>query len=127
MYGNSSSAPAGQYSGVPSCANKDLLTDLARGAITNTFFGAVFTLSFNACGKQSIYQDRLGTTIAETFLLKRKAFFVGEWGFEGYVTTGSKTVFFRHLYIKMMILPRQARDKHRETTQKGTVLLQALT
>jgi hypothetical protein len=28
-----------------------------------------------------------------------------------------KTVFFRHLYIKMMILPRQARDKHRENSK----------
>jgi hypothetical protein len=38
---------------------------------------------------------------------------------------GKKTVFLSHLYIKIIILPRQARDKHRETTQKGTVLLQA--
>eukprot|EP01046_Picozoa_sp_COSAG06_P046963 COSAG06_NODE_6739_length_2801_cov_3.127636_1_plen_81_part_00 len=29
-----------------------------------------------------------------------------------------ETVFLSHLYIKMMILPRQARDKHREATQK---------
>ena len=33
------------------------------------------------------------------------------------IVSGEKTVFFRHLY-KMMILPRQARDKHRESTQK---------
>jgi hypothetical protein len=26
--------------------------------------------------------------------------------------------FFRHVYIKTIVLPRQARDKHRETTQK---------
>jgi hypothetical protein len=31
-----------------------------------------------------------------------------------------KTYFLRHLYIKTIILPRQARDKHRETTQKRT-------
>jgi hypothetical protein len=37
---------------------------------------------------------------------------------------GDKTVFFRHLYIKMMILPRQARDKHRENSKKEAVLLQ---
>jgi hypothetical protein len=37
---------------------------------------------------------------------------------------GDRTVFLRHLYIQMMILPRQARDKHRESTQKRTVLLQ---
>ena len=29
-----------------------------------------------------------------------------------------KRHFLRHLYIKINILPRQARDKHRETTQK---------
>ena len=33
-------------------------------------------------------------------------------------------VFLRHLYIKMIILPRQARDKHRESTQKRTRFLQ---
>ena len=31
---------------------------------------------------------------------------------------GNKTVFLRHLYIQMLILPRQARDKHRESLQK---------
>ena len=29
-----------------------------------------------------------------------------------------KTAFLGHFYIKCIILPRQARDKHRETTQK---------
>jgi hypothetical protein len=30
-------------------------------------------------------------------------------------------VFLRcHLFVKMIILPRQARDKHRESTQKWT-------
>ena len=33
-------------------------------------------------------------------------------------TTGEKMVFLSHLYIKMIILPRQARDKYRESTQK---------
>jgi hypothetical protein len=32
--------------------------------------------------------------------------------------------FSSHSCIKTMIQPRQARDKHRETTQKRTVLLQ---
>ena len=32
--------------------------------------------------------------------------------------SGDKTVFLSHLCIKMMILPRQARDKHRENSQK---------
>ena len=32
-----------------------------------------------------------------------------------------KRVFLRcHLFVKMIILPRQARDKHRESTQKWT-------
>ena len=31
----------------------------------------------------------------------------------------TKTVFLSHLYMKTNILPRQARDKHRESTQKG--------
>ena len=39
-------------------------------------------------------------------------------------TQVEKTVFLRHLYIKIIILPRQARDKHRENSKKETVLLQ---
>jgi len=35
---------------------------------------------------------------------------------------GEKTVFLSHLYIKMMILPRQARDKHRENSKKARLL-----
>ena len=35
-----------------------------------------------------------------------------------------KRHFFRHLYIKMMILSRQARDKHRENSKKEAVLSQ---
>ena len=31
---------------------------------------------------------------------------------------GRKRVFLRHLMLKMISLPRQARDKHRECTQK---------
>ena len=33
-------------------------------------------------------------------------------------SAGKKTVLLSHLYIKTIILPRQARDKHRESTQK---------
>eukprot|EP01046_Picozoa_sp_COSAG06_P012088 COSAG06_NODE_698_length_12975_cov_108.592575_8_plen_118_part_00 len=32
---------------------------------------------------------------------------------------GKKTGFLSHLYIKVMILPRQARDKHRENSKKA--------
>ena len=30
-----------------------------------------------------------------------------------------KTAFLSHVYIKTIILPRQARDKHRESTQNA--------
>jgi hypothetical protein len=33
--------------------------------------------------------------------------------------SGKKTGFLGHLYLKMMILPRQARDKHRENSKKS--------
>ena len=36
-----------------------------------------------------------------------------------------KRHFLSHLYIKCIILPRQARDKHRESTQKSAVFSQA--
>eukprot|EP01046_Picozoa_sp_COSAG06_P009503 COSAG06_NODE_497_length_15020_cov_7.417733_13_plen_201_part_00 len=36
----------------------------------------------------------------------------------GTAVYGEKTPFLRHLNIKCIILPRQARDKHRESTQK---------
>ena len=35
-------------------------------------------------------------------------------------TCERKTAFLSHLYIKTISLPRKARDKHRETTQKKT-------
>ena len=37
------------------------------------------------------------------------------------VTRWGKRHFLSHLYIKCIILPRQARDKHRESTQKRAV------
>ena len=33
--------------------------------------------------------------------------------------SGQKTVFFSHLCIKCIVLPRQARDKHRENSKKS--------
>jgi hypothetical protein len=36
---------------------------------------------------------------------------------------GENTVFFGHFYTNPNILPRQARDKHRESTQKKTTVL----
>ena len=35
-----------------------------------------------------------------------------------------KRYFLSHLYIKMIFLPRQAQDKHRENSKKSTVFLQ---
>jgi len=35
--------------------------------------------------------------------------------------TGKETSLLRHLYIKCIILPRQARDKHRENSKKSGV------
>jgi hypothetical protein len=37
--------------------------------------------------------------------------------------SGEKTVFLSHLYIKTISLPRQARDKHRESTHKERCVL----
>jgi hypothetical protein len=37
---------------------------------------------------------------------------------------GEKThIFFSHLHLKTIILPRQARDKHRESTRNATTAL----
>ena len=40
------------------------------------------------------------------------------WSNAPNVFLGKETPFLRHVYIKCIILPRQARDKHRESTQK---------
>jgi hypothetical protein len=37
-------------------------------------------------------------------------------------SSGKKTVFLSHLYLKMLILSRQARDKHRKTPKKTVFL-----
>ena len=34
------------------------------------------------------------------------------------MVTGEKTALFVHFYIKMIILPRQARDKHKKNSKK---------
>jgi hypothetical protein len=40
--------------------------------------------------------------------------------------TGKNTHLQRHLILKTIILPRQARDKHRESTQKRDAFLYSL-
>jgi hypothetical protein len=44
----------------------------------------------------------------------------GSW--EGAADAGEKTVFLSHLYIKTIILPRQAPDKHRENSKSDRFL-----
>jgi hypothetical protein len=43
-----------------------------------------------------------------------------------FLTSGEKTALFSHFYIKTIFLPRQARDNHRESTPKKTVLSQEI-
>jgi hypothetical protein len=40
-----------------------------------------------------------------------------------YPRSGKETPFLRHFILKIDILPRQARDKHRENSKKNGVLL----
>jgi hypothetical protein len=42
-----------------------------------------------------------------------------------WVGAGKKTVFSSHLYIKMIILPRQALDKHRKNSKKEAFSLRS--
>jgi hypothetical protein len=74
---------------------------------------------------RSFYQDRLGTNIGET--QNRDAFCAGrcdpplDYWFasdEPGLAQVRKRHFLSHLYIKCIILPRQARDKHRENSKK---------
>jgi hypothetical protein len=55
-------------------------------------------------------------------MAQKDRFSQGLWGQDAVAVqgrgAGEKTVLFSHSYIKTMILPRQARDKHRESTQK---------
>jgi hypothetical protein len=90
--------------------------------------------------KRTFYQDRLGTNTGKTpkmsgvFLRRLESSLIlsirtptslpskGQ-SLPGRVRTlrrcdREKTAFLSHLYIKMNILPRQARDRHRESTQK---------
>ena len=73
--------------------------------------------------KSMVYQDRLGTQ--QTCLeikshCSKRGRFIHAVCFIA-TTTGAdrcgKRHFSRHLYIKINILPRQAQDKHRESTQ----------
>jgi hypothetical protein len=70
--------------------------------------------------KRSFHQDRLGTNTGKRH--NKDRFLSG--GDKISLTNYSKAEqarkrhFLRHLYIKCIILPRQARDKHRENSKK---------
>eukprot|EP01046_Picozoa_sp_COSAG06_P051048 COSAG06_NODE_8242_length_2225_cov_5.165569_2_plen_77_part_01 len=55
-------------------------------------------------------KDRLRTSIGK---------WRREWCFlQGKIKQARKMYFLSHFYIKMLILPRQARDKHKENSKK---------
>eukprot|EP01046_Picozoa_sp_COSAG06_P078759 COSAG06_NODE_26316_length_617_cov_1.040541_1_plen_154_part_01 len=75
------------------------------------------------------YQDRLRTNIARESTQNRVAFFACRYPWLDIEIGGGmaasyshrehmESVALSHLYIETNILPRQARDKHRESTQK---------
>ena len=80
---------------------------------------------------RTFYQDRLGTNIGKT--PKKDRFSSGrdeergvytrktQDAWEAIMTPGKNTVLLSHFYIKTIILPRQARDKHRENSKKDAV------
>jgi hypothetical protein len=78
----------------------------------------------------SIYQDRLGTNIGKALKTRQPIFSQGAMHRLRLVVEGFKgqgvceNGLSSHLCISTIILPRQARDKHRESTQKqATVFL----
>eukprot|EP01046_Picozoa_sp_COSAG06_P064742 COSAG06_NODE_15605_length_1058_cov_7.644421_1_plen_139_part_00 len=75
----------------------------------------VFFLRHLYLNTPPFYQDRLGTKNTGKALKKESGVFVY---LQSKKDAGEKTGFFGHLYIKMLILPRQARDKHRENSKK---------
>jgi hypothetical protein len=84
--------------------------------------------------KRSFYQDRLGTNVGK--VLKTRGDLISPGTSRGPLSPesasmtmqscataskpGKKTAFLSHLYIQMLILPRQARDKHREYSKKDS-------
>ena len=80
----------------------------------------------------SFYQDKLGTNIGRKSALTRERDSLsyrrclGGWPPCCARSRGEmKNGLFEPFILKMLILPRQARDKHRENTQKQTVVLGA--
>jgi hypothetical protein len=76
--------------------------------------------------KRSIYQDRLGTTKGKHSKKRRRVFSLTDAhtlqvGGGGARNALRKTALLSYLYIKTIILPRQARDKHRENSTKDAV------
>ena len=88
--------------------------------------------------KRSFYQDRLGTNIGkvekkERLRFSQERFSTPPSGMARSAALSSarsrmrsqarKRHFLSHLYIKINILPRQARDEHRENSKKGPFFL----
>jgi hypothetical protein len=63
--------------------------------------------------KSSLYQDRLGTHIGKSTQKRGRP--LCSLARTQTNRQGAKTPFFSHFILKMIILPRQARDKHRKS------------
>ena len=81
VYGNGSETP-GQYNGVPSCANKGLLTDLARDKVRPRHCAAVAVFD-SVISRLRLRQQRRTdhATCGCSLDLSQ------QWGFDGYITT----------------------------------------
>jgi hypothetical protein len=67
------------------------------------------------------FELNLGTSIVPSLSEQIRSFRCNQkWGANNCGVCLRKTVFLSHLYIKTIILPRQARDKHRENVFSGT-------
>jgi hypothetical protein len=87
---------------------------------------AAFVSTFSIKLNWSFYQDMLGTDVTGKNL-KESAVCLCRGGAHGRLSACrcEKRHFLRHLYTKTIILPRQARDEHRESTpKKSGVFLQ---
>eukprot|EP01046_Picozoa_sp_COSAG06_P017305 COSAG06_NODE_1171_length_10418_cov_8.441216_3_plen_117_part_00 len=71
------------------------------------------------------FEADFGSTHHHGIRLKSIGCWLDDWsvGHTCFVAGGEETVFKSHLCVNAIFLPRQARDKHRESTQKTTVIL----
>ena len=98
-----------------------LLQDSARGAFLKT---TVCSPHFLYTKNDHIIKTGKGLVQAESTPQKRPLFISQEKGYlTGLFGKVRTRVFLSAFIIKMLILPRQARDKHRENSEKNTVFL----